>query len=125
MFIKTVDDNVVEKTPEMFDKYFAYAYALGLENKWAKKFEIILDETSYTPLWCSERTFYRDKFNSRAFTADFSSAIMVGMRSADGISNIFNGSGNGSDRSSGGSSGGSGFAGGGRGGRWPEVAGKN
>ena len=125
MFIKTVDDNVVEKTPEMFDKYFAYAYALGLENKWAKKFEIILDETSYTPLWCSERTFYRDKFNSRAFTSDFSSAIMVGMRSADGISNIFNGSGNGSNKSSGGSSGGSGFAGGGRGGRWPEVAGKN
>ena len=36
MFINTAkDDDFEDKTPEMFDKYFPYAYVLGLENKWA------------------------------------------------------------------------------------------
>ena len=125
MFIKTVDDNLAEKTPEMFDKYFAYAYALGLENKWAKKFERVLDEVKYTPVWCAEHTFYRDSFNSRTFTADFSSAFAAGIREIGGIANTWGGNGNGSGGSSGGSSGGGGFAGGGGGGRRPEVAGKS
>ena len=124
LFIKTVDDNVAEKTPEMFDKYFAYAYALGLENKWAKKFEKVLDEVRYTPLWCAENTFYRDSFNSREFTSGFSSAFAAGMREISSVSNTWSGNGNGSSGGSGGSSGGGGFAGGGGGGRWPEVAGR-
>ena len=45
MFINVAkDDDFKDKTPEMFDKYFAYAYVLGLENKWASKFEDILKQ---------------------------------------------------------------------------------
>lgn len=113
MFIKVAkDDDFSDKTPEMFDKYFAYAYVLGLENKWAKKFEEILEQQKYTPTWCSAYMFHNGLFNCVDFTSSFSSSFSTGMSSAS------------TAPSSSSSSGGGGFSGGGGGGRRPVAAGK-
>lgn len=44
-----------EKTPELFEKMLPFAIALGVENKWGKKFKQVLDEAiergSYAPVW--------------------------------------------------------------------------
>lgn len=115
MFINVAkDDDFKDKTPEMFDKYFAYAYVLGLENKWASKFEDILKQADYIPTWCSTDMFDDGVFNCPAFTSSFSSTFSSSMSSASTA-----------PASSSSSSGGGGFSGGGGGGRWPEVAGKN
>lgn len=115
MFINVAkDDDFKDKTPEMFDKYFAYAYVLGLENKWASKFEDILKQADYIPTWCSTYMFDDGVFNCPAFTSSFSSTFSSSMSSASTA-----------PASSSSSSGGGGFSGGGGGGRWPEVAGKN
>ena len=112
MFIKTAkDDDFKEKTPEMFDKYFPYAYVLGLENKWASKFEDVLKESNYSPDWCTYAMFNSGTFNVTAFTNSFSSSFSSGMSSASTVP------------SSSGGSGGGGFSGGGGGGRRPEEAG--
>lgn len=108
MFINVAkDDDFKDKTPEMFDKYFAYAYVLGLENKWASKFEDILKQADYIPTWCSTYMFDDGVFNCPAFTSSFSSTFSSSMSSASTA-----------PASSSSSSGGGG-------GRWPEVAGKN
>lgn len=115
MFINVAkDDDFKDTTPEMFDKYFAYAYVLGLENKWASKFEDILKQADYIPTWCSTYMFDDGVFNCPAFTSSFSSTFSSSMSSASTA-----------PASSSSSSGGGGFSGGGGGGRWPEVAGKN
>lgn len=115
MFINVAkDDDFKDKTPEMFDKYFAYAYVLGLENKWASKFEDILKQADYIPTWCSTYMFDDGVFNCPAFTSSFLSTFSSSMSSASTA-----------PASSSSSSGGGGFSGGGGGGRWPEVAGKN
>lgn len=115
MFINVAkDDDFKDKTPEMFDKYFAYAYVLGLENKWASKFEDILKQADYIPTWCSTYMFDDGVFNCPAFTSSFSSTFSSSMSSASTA-----------PASSSSSSGDGGFSGGGGGGRWPEVAGKN
>lgn len=115
MFINVAkDDDFKDKTPEMFDKYFAYAYVLGLENKWASKFEDILKQADYIPTWCSTYMFDDGVFNCPAFTSSFSSTFSSSMSSASTA-----------PASSSSSSGGGGFSGGGGGGRWPEAAGKS
>ena len=115
MFINVAkDDDFKDKTPEMFDKYFAYAYVLGLENKWASKFEDILKQADYIPTWCSTYMFDDGVFNCPAFTSSFSSTFSSSMSSASTA-----------PASSSSSSGGGGFSGGGGGGRWPEGAGKS
>ncbi|GAA5222041.1 DUF2207 domain-containing protein [Membranihabitans marinus] len=46
-----------EQTPELFEKYLPYAIALGVENKWAKKFKDVLakaiENNTYHPVWYS------------------------------------------------------------------------
>lgn len=113
MFIETAkDDDFQDKTPEMFDKYFPYAYVLGLENKWASKFEDVLEAADYVPTWCSPYMYHNGMFDVVVFTNSFSSSFSSGMSSAS------------TAPSSSGGSGGGGFSGGG--GRWPavEAAGK-
>lgn len=112
MFINTAkDDDFADKTPEMFDKYFPYAYALGLQNKWAEKFESVLSDAGYSPNWCDDNMMDHGMFNVVVFTNSFSSSFSSGMSSAS------------TAPSSSGGSGGGGFSGGGGGGRWPEAAG--
>lgn len=107
MFINVAkDDDFKEKTPEMFDKYFAYAYVLGLENKWANKFEEILKQENYSPSWCSTYMLNDGDFDCTVFTSSFSSTFTSSMSSASTAPS-----------SSSSSSGGGGFSGGGGGGR--------
>lgn len=114
MFINVAkDDDFKDKTPEMFDKYFSYAYVLGLENKWANKFEEVLKQANYSPSWCSPYMFNDGVFDCAVFTSSFSSTFSSSMSSASTA-----------PASSSSSSGGGGFSGGGGGGRRPEVAGK-
>ncbi len=44
-----------EKTPELFEKLLPFAIALGVENRWGKKFKSVLDaaieQGTYSPLW--------------------------------------------------------------------------
>lgn len=118
LFIKTAsEDEIMVQTPETFDKYFPYAYVLGLENEWAKKFENLLAKYQYEPNWCTGM-YVGTSFDVGTFTRDFSSNFNSSISSAStppGSSSGF----------SGGSSSGGGFSGGG--GRRPEAAeaGKN
>lgn len=113
MFINTAkDDDFEDKTPEMFDKYFPYAYVLGLENKWAAKFEDVLQTANYSPTWCTSYMYHNGVFNAVIFTNAFSSSFSSGMSSASTAPS-----------SAGGSGGGGGFSGGGGGGRRPVAAG--
>lgn len=120
MFINVAkDDDFKDKTPEMFDKYFAYAYVLGLENKWANKFEDVLNQSNYSPTWCSTYMFNDGVFDCAVFTSSFSSTFSSGMSSASTAP-----ASSGSSSGGGFSSGGGGFSGGGGGGRRPEEDGK-
>lgn len=44
-----------EQTPELFEKMLPFAIALGVENRWGKKFKKVLDEAiekgTYAPIW--------------------------------------------------------------------------
>lgn len=116
MFVNTAkDDDFADKTPEMYDKYFAYAYVLGLENKWAEKFEDVIIASNYSPSWCSGNMVYiNGGFDTRAFTKSFSSNMSSGMSRASTAPSSSGGSG----------FSGGGFSGGGGGGRRSEEAGK-
>lgn len=82
LFIKTAsEDEIKEQTPETFDKYFPYAYALGLENDWAKKFERVLESYNYEPNWCTGM-YVGSTFRATAFTNSFSSSFNKGISSA-------------------------------------------
>lgn len=82
LFIKTAsEDEIKEQTPETFDKYFPYAYALGLENDWAKKFESVLESYNYEPNWCTGM-YVGSTFRATAFTNSFSSSFNKGISSA-------------------------------------------
>ncbi|MBR3152442.1 MAG: DUF2207 domain-containing protein [Clostridia bacterium] len=110
LFIKTVEgDEAIEKTPEMFDKYFPYAYVLGLENKWAEKFSDLLKSVNYEPYWCDPIFYSGGHFNATKFSSGFSSSMHSGISSASSVPGSSSGSGGG------------GFSGGG-GGRRPEEA---
>lgn len=115
LFIKTAsEDEIMAQTPETFDKYFPYAYVLGLENAWAKKFENLLETYNYEPNWCTGM-YIGTRFDAEIFTSSFTSTFNSSISSAStppGSSSGFSGG------SSGG--GGGGFSGGG--GRRSEAA---
>lgn len=86
-----------EKTPELFEKLLPYAIALGVENRWNKKFERVLSQAieqgTYAPIWYTGNIHQINRLHS-----DFSSAVSsAAPKSSSG-------------------SGGGGFAGGGGGG---------
>ena len=47
--------NSPEQTPQLFEKLLPYAIALGVENKWSKKFKSVLEKAvergGYQPSW--------------------------------------------------------------------------
>lgn len=61
MYLKKAEKDLLnyftppEKTPELFEKMLPFAIALGVENKWADKFESVLnqaiEEGTYSPVW--------------------------------------------------------------------------
>ena len=105
--------NPPEKTPELFEKYLAYALALGVEHKWSEQFSKIFGNLEregrpYQPLWYSGVAFHAA--NMASFGGDFGKSLNHAISASStrpGSSSGFGG---------GGSSGGGG--GGGGGGGW-------
>ncbi|HXV74070.1 MAG TPA: hypothetical protein VD713_05010, partial [Sphingomonadales bacterium] len=102
-----LDFHTPELTPERFEKFLPYAIALGVETKWAGKFEAAmkkagLDPAAYQPRWYAGRGHYGG-FSPGSFASNFGGAFAGAIAAAA------------TPPSSGGSMGG-GFAGGGGGG---------
>jgi uncharacterized membrane protein len=119
MYLETAEENRLnlltppERTPELFEKLLPYAIALGVENKWGKKFTNVLKKANYNPDWYDgDKPFTSSRFPStfaRSFTSSVSSARINPAKSSSSGGSWSSGS------SGGGSSGGGGGGGGGRG----------
>ncbi len=100
----------VEKTPELFEKYLPFAFALGVEQKWSEQFSDVLAkaalEQNYSPSFYSGAGW--SGFDASGFASSFGSSFSGAISSSSTAP--------GSSSGSGGSSGGGG--GGGGGGGW-------
>jgi len=118
MYLQTAEEyrlNILtppEKTPELFEKLLPYAIALGVENKWGKKFSNVLKQFNYEPDWYNGDKPFSSSDISSTFARSFVSS--VGSARTDPDSSSSGGSWS-SGSSGGGSSGGGGGGGGGRG----------
>lgn len=124
MFLKAVDADRLQtiarpdKTPQLFERFLPYAFALGVEHAWAEQFSQVLAQaaaaggsggsTGYSPSWYSGAAFA--SFSATDFTSSFSSSFSSAISSSSAAPGSSSGSGGG------GSSGGGG--GGGGGGGW-------
>jgi uncharacterized membrane protein len=111
-FMNRVDsDRLKRMPPDTFEKFLPYAMALGVEHRWAKAFEGIIQNppTWYQGDWTTFNTFYF--VNSLGSMTQQTSAAFVSAPRASSSSSGWSGGGS----SSGGFSGG-GFGGGGTGG---------
>ena len=124
MFLKAVDADRLQtmtppdKTPQLFERFLPYAFALGVEHAWAEQFSQVLAQAatdtgagggaSYSPSWYSGGSF--GSFSAVTFTSSFSSSFSGAISSSSTAPGSSSGSGGG------GSSGGGG--GGGGGGGW-------
>jgi uncharacterized membrane protein len=124
MFLKAVDSDRLQtiarpdKTPQLFERFLPYAFALGVEHAWAEQFSQVLAQAatadatgggaSYSPSWYSGAAFA--SFSASNFTSSFSSSFSSAISSSSAAPGSSSGSGGG------GSSGGGG--GGGGGGGW-------
>jgi uncharacterized membrane protein len=103
--------NPPEKTPELFEKYFPYALALDVEQKWSEQFSDVLKaaaEKGYSPGWYSGSDWsYRSpgRFGSQ-LSGTFTSMIAASSHAP------------GSSSGGGGGGGSGGGGGGGGGGGW-------
>lgn len=107
-----------DKTPQLFERFLPFAFALGVEHAWAQQFSQILaraataegsgNGTGYSPSWYSGAGFA--SFSAAEFTSGFSSSFSSAISSSSSAPGSSSGSGGG------GSSGGGG--GGGGGGGW-------
>ena len=103
-----------EKTPELFERYLPYAIALGVENRWARKFESVLAAAAATPGEHHQMGWYSGSHNAWSSPARFAGA--VGGALASSVASASTAPGSSSGSGGGGSSGGGG--GGGGGGGW-------
>ena len=124
MFLTAVDADRLQtiarpdKTPQLFERFLPYAFALGVEHAWAEQFSTVLAQAatadatgsgaSYSPSWYSGAAFA--SFSASSFTSSFSSSFSSAISSSSAAPGSSSGSGGG------GSSGGGG--GGGGGGGW-------
>jgi hypothetical protein len=124
MFLRAVDSDRLrtiarpDKTPQLFERFLPYAFALGVEHAWAQQFSQVLAQAatdtgaggsaSYSPSWYSGGSF--GSFSAVTFTSSFSSSF------SSAISSSSTAPGSSSGGGGGGSSGGGG--GGGGGGGW-------
>jgi uncharacterized membrane protein YgcG len=110
--------NPPEKTPQLFEKCFPYALALGVEQAWANQFTAVLAQAAvatggtadvYAPVWINGSNW--DSLNvsqfAGGFGSDFSAAISAAA-SPPGSSSGFDGGGGGGGGSGGGGGGGGG-----------------
>jgi predicted membrane protein DUF2207 len=124
MFLTAVDTDRLQtiarpdKTPQLFERFLPYAFALGVEHAWAEQFSQVLASAAtvgaagsgagYSPSWYSGAAL--GSFSASAFTSSFSSSFSSAISSSSTAPGSSSGSGGG------GSSGGGG--GGGGGGGW-------
>lgn len=124
IFLKAVDADRLQtmappaKTPQLFERFLPYAFALGVEHAWAEQFSQVLARaatagtagsgTSYSPSWYTGAALA--SFSASDFTSSFSSSFSSAISSSSTAPGSSSGSGGG------GSSGGGG--GGGGGGGW-------
>ncbi len=111
-FMNRVDaDRLKRMPPDTFEKFLPYAMALGVEHRWAKAFEGIIQNppTWYAGDWSTFNTFYL--VNSLGSMSQQATSAFVSAPRASSSSSGF-----GSGGSSGGGFSGGGFGGGGTGG---------
>jgi uncharacterized membrane protein len=124
MFLTAVDADRLQtiarpdKTPQLFERFLPYAFALGVEHAWAEQFAQVLasaaavgaagGDAGYSPSWYSGAGL--GSFSASAFTSSSSSSFSSAISSSSAAPGSSSGSGGG------GSSGGGG--GGGGGGGW-------
>jgi uncharacterized membrane protein YgcG len=124
MFLTAVDADRLQtiarpdKTPQLFERFLPYAFALGVEHAWAEQFAQVLASAAtagaagggagYSPSWYSGAAL--GSFSASAFASSFSSSFSSAISSSSTAPGSSSGSGGG------GSSGGGG--GGGGGGGW-------
>ncbi len=120
MYLATAERDLLEsatppeRTPELFEKFLPFALALGVENRWADKFDDVLSRASaaveggYRPGWYSGSAW--STIGATAFAGSLGSSLSSALSSASTSPGSSSGSGGG------GSSGGGG--GGGGGGGW-------
>jgi len=124
VFLTAVDSDRLQtiarpdKTPQLFERFLPYAFALGVEHAWAQQFSQVLAQAAtdtgaggsanYSPSWYSGGSF--GSFSAVTFTSSFSSSFSSAISSSSTAPGSSSGSGGG------GSSGGGG--GGGGGGGW-------
>lgn len=102
--------NPPERTPELFEKFLPYAFALGVEAKWAKQFDDVFKKLetaghAYHPAW-----FVGNSFNAAhmsGFVTGVSSSLNSSINSAI-VSHASSGSGGGGFSGGGGGGGGGG-----------------
>ena len=96
--------NPPERTPEVFEQALPYAFALGVEHKWAENFKDILEQMQYQPQWTNTHPIYF----SNHFGSSFSKTLMSSATepSKDGSGGGFSGSGGGGFSGGGGGGGG-------------------
>jgi uncharacterized membrane protein YgcG len=101
-------------TPELFERYLPYAVALGVENRWAKRFQGVLEAASSDP--SRQQGFGWYSGSNSPWTDAGSFSRTVGASLAGAVSSAASSPGSSSGSGGGGSSGGGG--GGGGGGGW-------
>ena len=88
MYLDTAEQDRLERmrspalTPEVFEAFLPYAYALGVENSWCRRFareipEEIRQQAGYHPAWYNGRFHGTNALNHLGdnFSSSFSSAI--------------------------------------------------
>jgi len=100
-----------DMTVERFEEMLPYAIALGVENKWGKKFEYALeranqDTNSYHPVWYVG--MYGTNFSPQQFSSSIGSSFSSAMSSASTPPGSSSGSGGGGFSGGGGGGGGGG-----------------
>ena len=95
-------------TPELFERYLPYAIALGVETRWAKRFQSVLEAASADPSRQQGFGWYSGSNSPWTNTSGFTRAIGASMAGAISSASASPGSKSGS--------GGGGFSGGGGGG---------
>lgn len=96
--------NTVEENIRHFEELYPYAMAFGIEKKWVKGFEKILESANYRPDWYHGRRSFTPAILGSNLTSSMSSSLSSSMPSSGGSS----GSGGGGSTGGGGGGGGGG-----------------
>jgi len=104
-----------ERTPQLFEQFLPYAFALGVEKIWQQKFAGVLaaagtnpGETAYSPAW-----YYGDSWQDNLASGTFAGALGDSLAGAISSASTAPGSGDGGGGGGGCSGGGGGGGGGG------------